>query len=982
MGRPSRYFGQPADTLIGHSQQDVSLASRARGPRVNDIHATNVGPDHQQWLRVTLSSIGDGVIATDADGSVVFLNPIAESLTGWPEDEARGQLLHTVFRIVNESTRQIVENPVAKVLATGRIVALANHTVLIARDGTERAIDDSAAPIQGGDGNIAGVVLVFRDVTERRKVEQSTRFLASIVESSDDAIVGKDVNGIVTSWNRGAERIFGYSADEMVGQPIATIAPPDRADEMPAILERIKRGEQVEHFDTVRRAKDGQLTPISLTVSPIKDEDGNIIGASKIARDISERKRAEAALQEERARLHTTLVGIGDAVIVADAEASVTLTNPVAQSLTGWPEEEALGRPLDEVFRIVNEETRQPVESPVAKVLREKTIVGLANHTILIAKDGSELPIDDSGAPICDADGNIVAVVLVFRDVADRRRAEERLRLLWEAASVLLSSNEPDAMLRELFAHIGPHLGLDMYLNYQVSDNGDSLDLVSCAGVSDEIAESIARREFDQAICGTVALERHPIVATHIQQSDDPKAQLVKSQGIRAYACNPLQVGDDLFGTLSFASRSRDEFEEEELNFLRTICQYAAVAYGRLRLVERLREADRKKDQFLATLAHELRNPLAPIRTGLELMKMAQNPATVAEAQATMDRQVNQMVRLVDDLLDVSRIANGKIVLQKDHVELVEVIRNAVDSIRPFIDEQQHELTVSIPDEPLYLNVDVIRVAQAVSNLLNNASKYSDKGGRIWLTAEQRDGEVIISVRDGGIGIDAEQLPRIFEMFSQAASALDRSQGGLGIGLSLVKGLIDLHGGSIEASSDGAGKGSEFKIRLPVAAAIPSQAHEPIEIAEVSSTTKRRRILVVDDNRDAATMLTRALELMGHEPHIAYDGLQAVQAAAALRPDVVLLDIGLPKLNGYEAARHIRGQEWGNDMQLIAISGWGQDEDKRRAVEAGFNHHLTKPVEHALLQAALGFSDQGVPLKHPTAGILRVMQIPAPEGGD
>lgn len=921
---------------------------------MSDLLAGNVGPDHQQWLRVTLSSIGDGVIATDADGRVIFLNPIAESLTGWKEHEAKGQPLDTVFHIINETTRQIVENPVAKVLATGRIVGLANHTVLIARDGTERSIDDSAAPIQDGGGQIAGVVLVFRDVTEQRKIEQSTRFLASIVESSDDAIVGKDVNGIVTSWNRAAERIFGYSAEEMVGRPIATISPPERADEMPAILERIRQGERIEHFDTLRRAKDGRLVPISLTVSPIEDEDGNIIGASKIARDISARKQAEAALREERARLHATLTGIGDAVIVADAQARVTLTNPVAQSLTGWPAEEALGRPLDEVFRIVNEETRQPVESPVAKVLREKTIVGLANHTILIARDGSELPIDDSGAPIYDEDGNIAAVVLVFRDIADRRRAEQRLQLLWEMASVLLNSNEPDAMLQELFARIGPHLGLDMYFNYLVSDSGDLLDLVSCAGVSDETAESMAQLEFGQAICGTVALERHPIVATHIQQSDDPKAQLAKSLGICAYACNPLQVGDDLFGTLSFASRSRDQFDEEELNFLQTICQYVAVAYARLRLVERLREADRRKDQFIATLAHELRNPLAPIRTGLELMKMVPtDAATIAEARATMDRQVKQMVRLVDDLLDVSRIASGKIVLQKDRAELREIVRNAIEAVRPHIEEQQQELTVSVPDEPIFLNVDTVRVAQAISNLLNNASKYSDKGGRIWLTAEQRNGEVIVNVRDDGIGIDAEQLPRIFEMFSQATSALDRSQGGLGIGLSLVKGLIELHGGRTEARSDGAGMGSEFKICLPADAARLSQSHEPEEDAEAPSATKRFRILVVDDNRDAAIMLTHLLKLMGHEPHVAYDGLEAVQAAASLRPDVVLLDIGLPKMNGYEAARHIREQEWGQDIQLIAISGWGQNEDKRRAIEAGFNHHLTKPVEHALLQAAL-----------------------------
>lgn len=921
---------------------------------MNDSPVEDVGPDQQQWLRVTLSSIGDAVIATDADGRVRFLNPIAESLTGWHEDEARGQPIHSVFHIINERTRQVVENPVHKVLETGRIVGLANHTVLIARDGAERAIDDSAAPIQGTGGNVEGVVLVFRDVTEQRKVEQSTRFLASIVESSDDAIIGKDVNGIVTSWNRAAERMFGYSADEMIGLPIAVLAPPDRADEMPAILDRIRQGERIKHFDTVRRAKDGRLVPISLTISPIKDEDGNIIGASKIARDISERKSTEAALRDERARLHATLIGIGDAVIVADAQGNVTLTNPVAQSLTGWSEEQAEGRPLHEVFRIVNEATREAVESPVDKVLREKTIIGLANHTTLIAKDGTELPIDDSGAPIYDADGNIAAVVLVFRDISDRRQAEERLRLLWEAASVLLTSNEPDTMLCELFARIGPHLGLDIYFNYLVSDAGDSLELVSCAGVSDEIAAKIARLEFGKAICGTVALQRQPIVAIHIQQSDDPNTQLVKSLGMQAYACMPLQVGDDLFGTLSFASRGRDEFDEKELSFMRTICQYVAVAYARLRLVQRLREADRRKDQFLATLSHELRNPLAPIQTGLELMKMARQDATaIAEAQATVERQVKQMVRLVDDLLDVSRIASAKIVLQKEHVDMADIARNAVDAIRPLIDEQQQQLTVSIPKEPIYLNVDPIRVAQAVANLLSNASKYSDKAARISLTAEQRDGEVIIGVRDDGIGIDAEQLPRVYEMFFQSKPSLERSQGGLGIGLSLVKGLVELHGGSIEAMSAGAGRGSEFRIRLPVDGPVVFRSEEPTKDQDESRNIPRLRILVVDDNRDAANVLAKTLQLMGHDTHTTYDGVEGVHAAASLRPDVILLDIGLPKMNGYEAARHIRAQRWGKQMRLIAISGWGREEDKRRAIEAGFNHHLTKPINIDRLQTVL-----------------------------
>jgi PAS domain S-box-containing protein len=1034
----------------------------------------------REQLRVTLTSIGDAVITTDAEGRVTLLNPVAETLTGWPNEDAAGQPLQTVFRIVNEKTRQAVENPVAKVLSTGRIVGLANHTVLIAKDDTERAIDDSAAPIRDSKGNLNGVVLVFRDVTEQRRAERSARFLASIVESSDDAIIGKDLNGIITSWNQGAERLFGYSSAEAVGRPVAMLALPDRADELPAILDRIRRGERVQHFDTVRRAKDGRLVPVSLTVSPIRDEDGNIIGASKIARDISERKQAEAALREEKSRLHATLTSIGDAVIVTDAEGRVTLMNPVAQALTQW-DEEATGRPLGEVFHILNEQTRRPAENPASRVLREGTVAGLANHTVLIAKDGTERPIDDSAAPITNEQGETVGVVLVFRDVADRRQAEaalraseaqfrqladampqivwaarsdgsidyynerwyeytgfprgeygqqswepilhpddvqrcvdtyfgcikaekpyqieyrfkdrktggyrwflgrampvrdeqgrivrwfgtctdiddtkktgERLRLLWEGASVLLTTTGPDAMLRELFARIGPHFGLDAYFNYMVNETGDALRLASYAGIPEETARSITRLEFGQAICGTAALHRQPIVATHIQQSDDPKARLVKSFGIRAFACNPLLSGNKLLGTLAFASRSKDRFDAEELEFLQTICHYVTAAYERVRLIQQLRDTDRRKDEFLATLAHELRNPLAPIRNAVELLRRSDgDTALIEQSRNIMERQLEQMVRLIDDLLDVSRISRGKLRLRKERVELAEVVRSAMEAVRPFLEAQAHQLTVTLPPDAIYLDADPTRLAQVISNLLNNAAKYTEKGGHIWLTAERQGGEAVVSVRDTGIGIAAEHLPRLFEMFSQVAPALERSQGGLGIGLALVRRLVDLHGGKVEARSGGIGRGSEFVVRLPIVdVPIP---REPAETAEgrTLSSARKRRVLVVDDNRDAADTLAMMLAIMGHETRTSYDGLEAVQAAADFRPGVVLLDIGLPKMNGYEAARHLRQQPWGKGMVLIALTGWGQEEDKRRALEAGFDHHLTKPVEAGVLERLL-----------------------------
>jgi CheY-like chemotaxis protein/two-component sensor histidine kinase len=364
---------------------------------------------------------------------------------------------------------------------------------------------------------------------------------------------------------------------------------------------------------------------------------------------------------------------------------------------------------------------------------------------------------------------------------------------------------------------------------------------------------------------------------------------------------------------------------------------------------EELRDADRKKDEFLATLAHELRNPLAPMRNAVQILKAKGPPHPELEwARGVLDRQGQLMARLLDDLLDVSRISLNKLELRTERVELAAVCDAALETSRPVIEAGSHELTVTLPPEPIHLEADPVRLAQVFANLLNNAAKYTEEGGRIRLTAERQGSDVIVSVKDSGIGIAAEMLPRIFEIFSQAKPALVRSQGGLGIGLSLAKGLVELHGGSIEVRSDGTGRGSEFVVRLPVAAETPAREPARPSDDEQEPATKCR-ILIVDDNQDSADSLAMLLTIMGNEVGTAYDGEQAVEAAEAIRPDVVLLDIGMPKLNGYDACRRIREQPWGQGMFLIALTGWGQEEDRRRTEAAGFNRHMVKPVDPDVL---------------------------------
>ena len=383
------------------------------------------------------------------------------------------------------------------------------------------------------------------------------------------------------------------------------------------------------------------------------------------------------------------------------------------------------------------------------------------------------------------------------------------------------------------------------------------------------------------------------------------------------------------------------------------ITEKKLIEQERERLVAQLREADRQKDEFLATLAHELRNPLVPIHNGLYLMKLGQRDTEALEhTRSMMERQVKQMTHLIDDLMDVTRINQGKIVLKKTRIDLADALRNAVDICRPLIDARGQDLLVTLPPEPIYVDGDPTRLAQLLSNLLNNAAKFTDAGGRIRVVVEQQGTEVILSVEDNGVGIAAENLGRVFDMFAQIDRSLEKSQGGLGIGLHIVRRLVELHDGGISVESGGHGAGSRFVVRLPVAPLgdthVPDDRH-----GVLNDTPARRRILIVDDNQDVATSLAEILTIKGNDTRTACDGEQAFLVTQTFRPDVVVMDIAMPKVNGYEACRRIRGEPWGRHIVIIAQSGWGQEDDKRKSQDAGFTAHMVKPVDLAALEEFL-----------------------------
>jgi signal transduction histidine kinase len=398
-----------------------------------------------------------------------------------------------------------------------------------------------------------------------------------------------------------------------------------------------------------------------------------------------------------------------------------------------------------------------------------------------------------------------------------RGKRGQHLALLWQTAQVLLTADDPHEMLRSVFRWIREECDVDAYLNFIVNDRGDALQLASCEGIPAGDIADIQRIAFGQAICGSVALQRAPIVATGIQDSTDANVQLAKRYGIRACACNPLLCRDELLGTLSFATRNRDAFHDEELEVFRVVSQNVAVAYERIRLIAQLREADRRKDEFLATLAHELRNPLAPIRAAVDFLRLrVLQDADQRSARDIIDRQVQHMTRLVEDLLDVSRVTLGRIELTKTRATIGFVLGHAFEASRPVIESKGHSVVLELTPEPLYVDADLTRLAQVFVNLLNNAAKYTPAGGRIRVTARQEHGNVVVRLRDNGIGIPSHMLSRVFELFGQVDSSTVRGAGGLGIGLTLARRLIELHGGEIEAHSDGENQGSEFIVRLPL----------------------------------------------------------------------------------------------------------------------------------------------------------------------
>jgi PAS domain S-box-containing protein len=643
------------------------------------------------------------------------------------------------------------------------------------------------------------------------------------------------------------------------------------------------------------------------------------------------RRRAASAhrrLQESEDRYHTTLASIGDGVIATDLEGRITFLNSVARHLTGWGEA-ALGRPLREVFVLVDASSRRPVDGPATRVLRDGRVQSAAHQAVLLALDGREVCVADSAAPVRDQRGVTRGVVVVFRDVTEMRRAEEaRERLLVAEQAV----REKDERLRAFVqASILGVVTADIH-GRVLEANDELLRILGCTRAELEKGEvrwdALTPPEWLRVDALHIAEARQSGVGARYEK------EYQRPDGSRV----PVLIGFVLVGPA----------REEAVAFVLDISDRKRLEAELRQRNEQLQELDRRKDDFLALLGHELRNPLAPIRNAVELLCLgADDPAIVERARDTIRRQAGQMTRLVDELLDASRIVRGKVELRRERLDLAAAVAAAAEDHRPELTAAGLSLEVEIPSAPVWIDGDVTRLTQVVGNLLNNSAKFTDPGGRVTLRVREEGGMAVLSVQDSGIGIPPEALARLFEPFSQGETGMVRSTGGLGLGLSVVRGLIELHGGRVQAGSEGPGRGTVFTIWLPLASAPAREDSNSEPCNRVHGGGSK--VLIVEDSRDSADSLALVLSMQGFEVAVAYTGPEGVRLAGEVLPDAVVCDLGLPGMTGFEVARALRVDGRTAAALLVCVSGYGQESDRLQAREAGFDETLVKPVDPAVL---------------------------------
>ena len=752
-------------------EMELAEANRARDEVLTALQASTA--------RITriLESITDLFYSLDREWRFTEVNNQTELRFGKTRQELLGKVIWNIFPAARESLlyanlhRAVEENtPIDFEYASTIITGVWFEAHVYPSD--------------------TGVSVYLRDITARRKGEVTRRLLAAIVESSTDAIISKDLNGFVSSWNEGAERIFGYTAAEAIGQNISMLIPPDRFDEEPRILEQIRAGHSVNHYETIRQRKNGELIDISLTISPIRDEDGKIVGASKIARDITETKRARSKILFQ-ARL---LSAVEQAVIATDPAGHVTYWNAFAEKLYGWSAEEALGGSIADLI------PAKQTHEQVSEILLQLKKGGSWSGEIFVKrKDGTEFLAMVVDSPIMNDKGELLGIVRVSVDITEAREAEEERKRLLEA-------------------------------------------------------ERLARAEAETA--------------------------------------------------------------------------------------------NRLKDEFLATLSHELRNPLNVVIGYSEILRRADGnyaDGFVTRAAEVIKRNALAQSQLVSDLLDLSRLQMGKLTIRRESLSLPTIVSDAIETVKDEAATKNISLQFTASDDNLLVNGDPVRLGQIVWNLLNNAVKFTSPAGKITISLSREGEYARLAIEDTGQGIALEFLPHVFEIFRQADASSSRKQGGLGIGLALVKQLAEMHGGSVNAESEGIGRGARFVVLLP----LEENQTQPTPVHKKGTTgiLNNKFILVVDDSRETTEMLSKLLQMEGAFVRTARSGFEALSLAESCAFDLVISDISMPEMDGYQFLRGLRALPHMGRIPALALTGYGRYSDIDRSRYAGFDEHFTKPID-------------------------------------
>ncbi|MEO7599933.1 MAG: PAS domain-containing protein [Opitutus sp.] len=896
-----------------------------------------------------LSNTADFNYVFDRQGRFLYVNTALLTLWRKTLSDAVGRNFFELDYPPELAAR--LQDQIQQVITSGQ--PLRDETPYTSAEGT-RAYEYIFVPVVAADGSIEAVAGSTRDITERKQSEVANERLVKELEAEENRLA--DVFRQAPSFMcvlRGPDHVFERANDryyelvgqrELIGRTMRDAFPELEGFGFSELLDRVY-ATGVEYIgkelSILLQREPGQPLEeryLDFVYQPLRDADGQVTGILAQGVDLTDRKRAEFALRASEERYRQAALAAGTAAeanakfrvffeqgtqfaALLSVEGVVLEANRTCLESCGLVRGDVIGKQFWEcAWWNRSESLVAIIRHAVEDVVNGGSFRSETNYFIA---DGTERVLDIGLAPVTDDGGSVRFVAATGTDITERKKAEAAAR-------------ESDFRVRNL-ANSAPVLIFE----------------------TDEAGVSFVNQQYLSFFGKTFRELRATAWLKLLHPADAPGY-------VRTY--------QDAFSRCErFECQARFRRHDGQFRWLLTVAYPNFTAKGdflgfvgsasdvtdlktaeetQRRLATELTRADRQKDEFLALLAHELRNPLAPLQSGLQLIQLAgHDPAAIREPREMMERQLNHMVRLIDDLLDISRISTNKMELRQERVGLPEIVRTAIETADPVISSASHLLEVSMPAEPVFLNADHTRVAQVISNLLINSAKYTPRGGKIWLTAVREDREVVIVVRDNGIGIPESELTSIFQMFSQVDRSIERSTGGLGIGLALVRGIVALHGGTVDARSKGPDLGSTFTVRLPVVATSTQTAALP----PAPPLTRRtpRRILLVDDNRDAAHGMATLLERRGNEVVLAHDGYEAVKAAEHYRPNVILMDVGMPGLNGYDATRRIREYSWGQDIYIVALTGWGQDSDRAQSREAGCDAHLVKPVRLAQLEDVL-----------------------------